>query len=227
MLVQNWADVLMVSLQNLWGGFITFLPALVGAVIIFVIGWLVAMALEKVIERVLKTIQVDRIFDQLGFMKAVQKAGLDWEFSGFVGWLAKWFVLIAFTLAAADILGLSQVANFLGDVVAYIPNILVSAFILLAAALISDFLERVVRASMQAADFAAPNTVGILIRWAIWIFAILAVFNQLGVAANLVNTLFMGFVAFLAVAGGLAFGLGGQGAAREWLERVSKELRGK
>lgn len=227
MLVQTWADVLMVSLQNLWGGFIAFLPSLVGAIVVFVIGWIVAMALEKVIERILKSIQIDRIFDQLGLMKAMQKAGLDWEFSGFVGWLVKWFVLIAFTLAAADILGLSQVASFLGDVVAYIPNILVSALILLAAAMISDFLERVVRASMQAAEFVAPNTVGLLIRWAIWIFAILAVFNQLGVAANLVNTLFMGFVAFLAVAGGLAFGLGGQGVAREWLERISKELRGK
>lgn len=227
MLVQTWADVLVASLQSLWGGFISFLPTLVGAIVVFVIGWIVAMALEKVIERILKSIQIDRIFDQLGFMKGVQKAGLDWEFSGFVGWLAKWFVLIAFTLAAADILGLSQVANFLKDVVIYIPNILVSALILLAAALISDFLERVVRASMQAAEFAAPNTIGILIRWAIWIFAILAVFNQLGVAANLINTLFMGFVAFLAVAGGLAFGLGGQGVARDWLERVSKELRGK
>lgn len=227
MLVQTWADVLMASLQNLWGGFIAFFPSLVGAIVVFVIGWIVAMALEKVIERILKSIQIDRIFDQLGLMKAMQKAGLDWEFSGFVGWLVKWFVLIAFTLAAADILGLSQVASFLGDVVAYIPNILVSALILLAAAMISDFLERVVRASMQAAEFVAPNTVGLLIRWAIWIFAILAVFNQLGVAANLVNTLFMGFVAFLAVAGGLAFGLGGQGVAREWLERISKELRGK
>lgn len=224
MLVQTWTDVVVVSLQNLWSGFVDFIPSLVGAVVVFVIGWILAMALGRVAARLLKALQVDKIFDQLGVMRAVHKAGIDWEFSGFIGWLVKWFLLIAFFLAAADILGLSAVAGFLGAVLGYIPNILVAALILLIAALLAEFLDKLVKASMQAADFMAPNLVGLVIRWSIWIFAFVAVLDQLGVATTIVNTFFMGLVAMLAVGGGLALGLGGQGVAKEWIEKISKEL---
>ena len=225
MLVQTWTDVVVDSLQNLWIGFVDFIPSLVGAIVVFVIGWILAMALGRVAARLLQALQVDKIFDQLGVMRAVHKAGIDWEFSGFVGWLVKWFLLIAFFLAAADILGLSAVAGFLGAVLGYIPNILVASLILLIAALLAEFLDKLVKASMQAAEFMAPNLVGLVIRWSIWIFAFVAVLDQLGVATTIVNTFFMGLVAMLAVGGGLALGLGGKDVAKEWIEKVSKELK--
>ena len=224
MIVQTWTDVIVLSLQNLWEGFVGFMPALFGALIVFIIGWIVAMALGRIVTRILQAIQIDKIFDQLGVMKAVHKAGLDWAFSGFVGWIVKWFILIGFFLAAADILGLSGVAVFLTAILAYVPNIFVAALILVIAALVSDFLEKIIGASIQAADFSIPKMMGVMIRWSIWIFALLAVFDQLGIASSLINTFFMGFVAFLALAGGLAFGLGGQGVAKEWLEKLSKEI---
>lgn len=227
MLVQTWTDVVIVSLQNLWNGFVEFIPSLGGAIVVFVVGWILAVALEKVTVRLLQALQIDKIFDQIGLMKAVHKAGMDWEFSGFIGWLVKWFLLIAFFLAAADILGWTAVADFLKDVLVYIPNIIVAALILLIAALLADFLEKIVKASMKAADFVAPNLVGIVVRWSIWIFAFIAIFDQLGIASSLVNTFFTGLVAMIALAGGLAFGLGGQGVAREWLEKFNKEVGGK
>ena len=227
MIVQTWTDVIVASLQNLWDGFVGFVPSLIGALVVFFVGWIIAVALGRLVTRVLNAIQVDKIFDQLGVMKAVHKAGLEWEFSAFIGWIVKWFLLIAFFLAAADILGLDEVAAFLTSVLAYIPNIFVAALILVIAALVSDFLEKVINASIKATEFSAPKVVGVMIRWAIWIFAFLAVFNQLGIATNLINTFFMGFVALLAIAGGLAFGLGGQGVAKEWLEELSKEIGGK
>ena len=224
MIVQTWTDVIMASLQNLWDGFVAFIPALLGALVVFIVGWLVAMALGRIVTRVLQAIQIDKIFDQLGIMKAVHKSGLDWEFSGFMGWIVKWFLLIAFFLAAADILGLNEVAAFLTAILAYVPNIFVAALILVIAALVSDFLEKLIKASIKAADFSAPKVVGVMVRWSVWIFAFLAVFNQLGIASTLINTFFMGFIAFLALAGGLAFGFGGQGVAKDWLEKLSKEI---
>ncbi len=224
MIVQTWTDVIMASLQNLWDGFVAFIPALLGALVVFIVGWLVAMALGRIVTRILQAIQIDKIFDQLGIMKAVHKSGLDWEFSGFMGWIVKWFLLIAFFLAAADILGLSEVAVFLTAILAYVPNIFVAALILVIAALVSDFLEKLINASIKAAEFSAPKVVGVMVRWAVWIFAFLAVFNQLGIASTLINTFFMGFIAFLALAGGLAFGFGGQGVAKDWLEKLSKEI---
>lgn len=225
MVVQNWSDIIVSSLQNLWEGFAGFIPSLIGAIIVFALGWLVAAALGRVVARALEVVQADKIFDTLGIMKAVHKAGLDWEFSGFMGWLTKWFLVIAFFLAAVDILGLKAVADFLNSILAYAPNIFVAAIILLIAALVSDFLEKLIKGSMKAAGFAAPSMVGLVVRWSVWIFAFLAIFDQLGIAENLVNTLFMGFVAFLAIAGGLSFGLGGQGVAREALEGIVKEMK--
>lgn len=226
-MIQTWSEVILSSLQGLWEGFVAFVPSLIGAIIIFALGWVIAAALGRLATRVLSVAQVDKIFDSLGVMKMVHKSGLDWEFSGFIGWLVKWFLVIAFFLAASDVLGLKEVANFLNSILGYIPNIFVAAIILLIAALVADFLEKLIKASMKAAGFAAPSTVGVMVRWSVWIFAFLAIFDQLGIAQNLVNTLFMGFVAFLAIAGGLAFGLGGQGVAKEMLEGLSKEMRGK
>ena len=227
MVFQNWAEVIVSSLQGLWGGFVAFIPSLIGAIIILVLGWLTAATLGRLTERILRVIQADKIFDSLGIMKAVHKSGLDWEFSGFIGWLARWFLIIAFFLAATDVLGLEEVASFLNSILAYVPNVFVAALILLIAALVSDFLERVIKGSMKAAGFAAPGMLGVVVRWSVWVFAFLAILDQLGIAENLVNTLFMGFVAFLAIAGGLSFGLGGQGVAKEVLEMLAKEMRGK
>lgn len=224
MIVQTWTDVIIASLQNLWEWFVGFIPSLFGAIVVFVVGWLIAMALGRLIAKVLAAAQIDKIFDQLGIVKAVHKAGLDWEFSGFVGWIVKWFLLIAFFMAAADILGLTEVASFLTAILTYAPNIFVAALILVIAAVVADFLEKIIRASIKAAEFTAPKMLGVMVRWAVWVFAFLAVFDQLGIASNLINTLFMGFVAFLAIAGGLAFGLGGQGVAKDWLEKLSKEI---
>lgn len=225
MIVQTWADVIIASLQNLWEGFVAFVPSLIAALVVFFIGWMIAVALGRLVARVLSSVQIDKIFDQIGVMKAVHKAGLEWEFSAFVGWVVKWFLLIAFFLAAADILGLEAVARFLSSILVYIPNIFVAALILVIAALVSDFLEKVIKASITAAEFSVPKVVGVMIRWGIWIFAFLAVFDQLGIAQNFLNTLFMGIVALLAIAGGLAFGLGGQGVAKDWLEKLWKEVK--
>jgi small-conductance mechanosensitive channel len=226
-MILDWSETIGLSLINLWDGFIAFVPELLGAIIVFFLGWLIAEALGKVLTRLLRALQVDKVFDTLGVMKAIHKGGLNWEFSGFIGWLVKWFLLIAFFLAAADILGLSELATFFNGVLMFVPNIFISAIILLMAALFADFLEKIIKSSMKAAGFSAPNTVGVVVRWSIWVFAILAIFDQLGIAQNLVNTLFMGFVAFLAIAGGLAFGFGGQGVAKEFLEGLSKEMKGK
>ena len=225
MIVQEWGEVVLISLQDLWASFVDFIPALVGALVVFIVGWIIAIALGKFVSRILETLQVDKFLDQVGVMKALHGAGIDWELSSLIGALVKWFFIIAFFLAAVDILGLTGVSEFLQDVLLYIPNVIVAAFILLVAALFADFLDKVVQTSMKATEMKSVRFVSLAVRWSVWTFAILAVLDQLGIATTLVNTLFMGFVAMLALAGGLAFGLGGQNAAKEFVEDVKKDLK--
>lgn len=224
MLAQVWLDTFVQSLQNLWLAFTGFIPSLFWAFVVFLVGWILAAVLSKAVMRVLETVQVDRLFDQLGIMKYLHDAGVSWEFSSIVGSLVRWFFIIAAFLAAVDILGLAELSGFITDILLYIPNIIVAAFILLVAAILASFLERVVTASMKATDMGPVKFVGVVIRWSIWGFAILAALSQLGVATALVQTLFTGFVAMLALAGGLAFGLGGQGVAKDVLERIRRDV---
>lgn len=225
MIVQAWGEIILQSLQDLWIQFVGVVPAIVGAIVVFVIGWIIAMAFDKVVTRVLQTLQIDKFLDQIGVMKSVHNVGIKWEFSEFVGWLVKWFFMIAFFLAAVDIIGLTGVADFIKSVLLYIPNVIVAALILIVAALVADFLDKVVHTSLKATSFSTSRMASIMVRWAVWIFAILAAINQLGIATSLVNTLFMGIVAMFALAGGLAFGLGGQGFAKDLLEEFRKDLK--
>ena len=225
MIIQTWTEMVLLSLQQLWAGFASFVPSLPGAVVVFVVGLLIAAALEKVVVRVLGMLQADKILDQLGAMQALRGAGMSLSVGVFVGALVRWFFVIAFFLAATDILGLTAVASFLQMVLLYIPNVIVAAAILTIAALVADLVEKFVRTAMRATEARSINFVASVVRWTIWIFGILGALSQLGVAESLINTLFIGIVAMFAIAGGLAFGMGGQQAAKDMLDDFRKSIK--
>ncbi|MEK7123952.1 MAG: hypothetical protein AAB851_03625, partial [Patescibacteria group bacterium] len=224
MIIQTWGDILIASFQSMWQGFIVFLPKLFGAVIIFIIGWIIAIALGKLIAQIIKAIKVDAVLAKLGFEEALLKAGLRLDSGAFVGTLVRWFLIIAFLLTAADILELTQITDFLHDILIYIPNVIVASVIILAAALISDIIQKIVKASVEAAGLKAGDLLAAVVKWSIWIFAVLAALVQLGLAVSLINTLFMGIIAMIAIAGGIAFGLGGKDVAGEVLGNIKRDI---
>lgn len=225
MIVQSWTETFVSSLQNLWVEFVAFLPFILGAFVVFVLGWVVAVVLGRAVVKLAQLAKVDMFFDRLGVMQHVRKAGLQWEVSTFLGGLVRWFFIIVTFLATVDLLGLEQLSSYIQDILLYVPNIVVAALILLVAAVLANFLEGVVKASMRATEVGPANFVGVVVRWSIWGFAVLAALSQLRVATSLVQILFMGFVAMLAIAGGLAFGLGGKDVARDVLDKVKKDIK--
>lgn len=224
MVLQTWGDVIVASLQQVWASVAAFVPFLVGALVVFIIGWIIAVALGKLVEQVVRALRVDALLGKLDFERTMARAGWKLNAGGFVGGLVKWFLIVVFLLAAANILGLTQVSDFLRDVLLYIPNVVVAALILIIAALVADVVEHVTRGSVEAAGYRGALA-GVVARWSIWVFAFVAVLLQLGIATALVQTLVTGFVAALALALGLAFGLGGKDTAAAFLERVRGELR--
>src|SRR3990167_7242071 len=172
MLVQTWGDVLIASFQQLWGGVVAFVPQLIVALIVFVIGWAIAVAVGKVVEQVIRGLKVDMALRSLGVEDAVSRAGMKMDSGAFVGGLVRWFFILVFLLAAIDVLGLSQVTEFLRTVVlTYIPQVIVAAFILLAAALLADFTRKVVVSGAKAADLPSSGFLGGVAKWSIWLFA--------------------------------------------------------
>jgi hypothetical protein len=227
MFVQTWADVILFSLQNLWQGFVLFLPSLLGAVIVFFVGLVIAAGLGKIIEKLVDALKVDRLLDQLGLGRILERGDIRLHSGRFVGVLVQWFFIIVTLLAVSDILSLEAFSDFLTQVLLYVPNVVIAVLIMLAGVVVAAFSARVVRASVMAARLHAAHFLGALTRWSILVFAFLAALSQLGIAGALVNTLIMGFVAMLAIAGGLAFGLGGRDAAAAWLEKLRSEMANK
>jgi len=225
-MVLDWYSVTFEALQGLWQGFVIFIPKLVGAIIIFIIGWFIAIAAGKLISEILKRIKFNQIFERGVWKEALEKAEFKIDASGFIGAICKWILVIVFLLVAVEILGLVQFADFLIKVLAYLPNVVVAALIFVVAVIIADILEKVVRAVVEGVRVGYGQVVGAIVRWSIWIFAILAILIQLKITPALLQTLFIGFVALIAIAGGIAFGLGGKEAAAELLQDFKKKLKG-
>lgn len=213
------------SFQQLWTGVIGFIPQLVVAIIIFIVGWVIAMALDRVVAQIFRALKVDRALESIGFEEPLARAGWQLDSGAFIGALVKWFVVIVFLVAAVDVLGLTQVNIFLSDVVlVYLPKVIVAAIILVASAVLADITQRVVTGSARAAHLPSAGFLGGVSKWAIWIFAILAALFQLGIAGPLVQTLFTGAVAAISLAVGLSFGLGGKEAAEKFIARLRSDI---
>lgn len=228
MIIQTWGEFLVASFQNLSLQILSVLPNLLISLIIFIVGWVVAMVVGGWVAQLLKAVRLDAALNSIGVGELINKAGYRLNSGVFLGRFVQAFIVIIFLITALDVLHLTQINLFLYEVVLnYIPNVIVAILMLLLAAVIADFLQKLVVASAKAADVVYAELLGGLTRWAVWIFAILAALNQLNIAAVFAQTLFTGLVAMLAIAGGLAFGLGGQQAAARYIEKLREDISSK
>lgn len=221
----NWYDVLLNSVQQLWFELAAFLPRFALAVIVFIIGWLVAVLVYRGIVALIDAIKLDRLLEPTGLNAFVARSGHGFSSGKIIGWLVKWFIIIAFLVAAFNIVGWDSVNAILTQIAIYIPRVILAAFVMFAGFIIADFVKRVVAGSTKATRFAQANLVGSFTKWVIIIFTLLIVLNLIGLAATVVNSLIIGFIAMIALAGGIAFGLGGKDVAREALENFQREIK--
>jgi hypothetical protein len=216
------------SLADLWFQFAAFLPSLIAALVVFFVGWALAIAAGRLVEKLFVVLRINQAFEHLrGLKAAAERAGLRLNVSLLIGEIVKWFLIIVTLLAATDILGLSEISSFLTAVLLYIPNVVVAALILIIAVVLSNFVYHTVQASIAAAGFTSATMVAAVSKWAIIIFALLAALTQLNVAVTLIQTLVTAFFAMIALAGGLAFGLGGKDLATRWLKKFETDLAGR
>lgn len=203
-----------------------YLPVIIFALIILVIGFLLGGLVGKALAHLVTMARVDKMLEKLGAMETFRRIGMNWNSGRVIGGLVKWFIIIVFLITALDMLGLSEVNLFLRQIVlVYVPSVIIAAIILVAGSVVADWASRAMRRASQMADMHAANFASSVVKWAIWIFTLMVVFTQLGIAQSFIQTLFVGVVAMLALAGGLAFGLGGRDHASRVLDGVSKMVK--
>lgn len=227
MLIQTWTDVLVSSLQNLWLQVVSWLPSLIGALLVFIVGLVVAAGLGSLTEKVVRTLKLDALLRKLGMEEYTRRANLELNSGHFIGQLVYWFILLAFLLAASDILGFFALSGFIRDILIYLPNLVIGILIMLAGLIVANIVRHLVRASVMGAKLHAAKYLGSAAWWVVMVFAGLASLVQLGIAVSIINTLITGIIAMISLAGGLAFGLGGKDYAAHLLQNLRDELEGR
>lgn len=225
MLLTTWGEAILSAFFGLWPGVLQVVVLLLVAIIIFAVGWVVGSFVGKLFARGLRAIKIDTALREAGVESTLERGGVSLDTGAFLGALVKWFVVAVFLLAAFQVLGLTQVTEFLQVVVVnYLPRVIIAVLILLVAAVIADVVKRIVAASVSAAGIRSGKMIGSIAKWAILVFAVLAALDQLQVAPTLIQTIAMGIVVAFSLAFGLAFGLGGRDAAARAIERMEREV---
>lgn len=220
----TWGDVFNTSLQSLWFGFVQFAPRLVVSVVFFIIGWVLGSLVASAIEQVFSSLKVDSIFKSIGAESFFKKAGVNLDTGHFVGQVVKWFVIVVFLLPSLNLVGLNDVSSFLGNgVLGFLSQVIIAAFVLIIAAVVSDGLSKTVLATAKAMDLRAAGMLATIAKYAVWVFAIIIALGKLGLG-DYMNILFSGIVAMLALAGALAFGLGARDAAGRFISKIGEEI---
>jgi hypothetical protein len=225
MIVSQSAGAVQGSFGDLWYIVLNSVPSLIAAVIVLIVGWIIGVILYRLIVEAVKVLRIDDVMKSAGLSEAAKDIGFKLDTGRFLGTLVMWFVILSALAASLQILNLTTVTIVIEQVVLlYLPHVIIAALILILAAVVADLVKKIVSGSARAAGSRHGNFAGTVAKWAIWIFAIMTIMTQLGIGVELINTLFTGFVIAMALAFGLAFGLGGRDAAARTIEHVRSEM---
>lgn len=222
-------DWSLVIIQPFLQGLVAFVINLLLAIIVFIIGYLISVGIGKLVAEILKSVKFNKLFEKEGWKTALQRARIDVDPSGFIGAIFKWVFVIVSLLIAVDILNLTQFANFLTNVLNYLPSVVGAALILVVAVIISDVVEKLVRVSVERMKVGYGYLATSVVKWSIWIFTIFLILDQLlpnnDLIVALYSSLVYGIVGALALGLGLAIGLGGKDVAAEILQDMKNKLQ--
>lgn len=220
-MLEETRNTLISSLNSAIAAVIEFVPRLIAGTLILLIGIVIASIVKQLILALTKSLKIDSYLGKYG----VPELRPNYTWSDLIAEIVRWFVIIIFLIPTADIWGLPRIGTLLNEILLYLPNVFVAVIIGLVGLVLARLAHDVILASVKGINKDSAELIATATQWAINIFVVLAVLNQLGVATDLIRILFTGFVAMIALAGGIAFGLGGQKNAGEILDGIKKRLK--
>lgn len=225
MTVKDWSSITLDSLSSSWNRIINAFPAVIGAIVILIIGVLIAYLLRWAVATILKAANVQRLFEQITFAQTLKKAKINNDIAIITSQFIWWVTIIFFLLPAANILGINQVGDSLNSILNYLPNIGITVVLVLLGVLIANFVSKVVKATATTVDSATGDLVAAIARYGVYIFTFLLALSQLGIPSTVWNYLVIGFTAALAIGIGLSFGLGGKDSATDLIKKLRTDFR--
>lgn len=200
-------------------------PSIFWSGLVLLLGILVAKWMAALTCAFISRIRLNQILKRMGLEEALSKIDASLNAPKFFGELVKWFFIVLSLMASSEILGLTQFSQFLEKVIGYFPNIFISALIFVVAVFLSDFSQKIVVGTLKEEKITYSRFLGRMIRWAIWLLAILAILYQLQITPSLILVIFIGMVATTSIALGIAFGLGGKDLAVKILKELEEKFK--
>lgn len=212
-------DLLRITLEK-WQTIVTLFPSIAAALAMILFGFLLAQAASLLIVGLAQQLKLEFISEKIGLRNFLNRLHVKSNPSRVIAKGVKGYIIFLFFIEATKIAQLKQVADFLAVIIGYIPNVIVALLIMLVGIQIGNGLQTIVATSLNLAQSRTATVLGIVSKTIFIAFAVLAALSQLDIATILVQTLFIGFIGMLMIAGGLAFGLGGKEVVREMLEEM-------
>ena len=219
----EWDNLIVEPIRGMLTKILGYLPTLLGALIILIVGWIIAKIIKGVVNRVLKVIRFDKLADKAGISEVLHKGGLKATAGEVLSGLVYWLVIIMVLVMVVNALGTPQASGVLERLFAYIPNVIAALFVIVIGMFLASFVSQIVSTAASNANLPKPDMLAGISRWAIIIFAATISLRQLGIAPLLVSTTFNIFFAGVCLALALAFGLGGKDAAADYLDQLRKK----
>jgi len=215
--------------QNIFEPFLQSLmnisPAIFWAILVFFVGWFISKWIGQIAAAFLSKIRLNQVLKRMGLEEALTKIDTRLNAPKFFGEIVRWFFVILFLMATSEILGLTQFSQFLEKVIGYYPNIFIATLIFVVAVFLADFSQKIVVGTLEKEKITYSRFLGRAIRWAIWLFAILAILYQLQITPSLILAILIGMVATISIALGIAFGLGGKDLAAKILKELEEKFK--
>jgi len=202
-----------------------FSQGLISAVVIMIVGLIFGHEFGKLTTSLVKNTGIDKVLEKMGMKKFLKKGGIRFSMENLAGWLVKWFFIFFALMTAVDSLGLPQTSDFLDKMLSYIPSLIAALAILTIGMIISQMIFEAFEATAKATDIKMYHLAAIGVKYLLIIVTVLVAFEQVGIKTEILSIFAGGFSLMLALAGGLAFGLGGQYYARELLEDFKNNMK--
>jgi len=225
--VIEWENLIVEPIRQMLTRIMAYLPVLLGALIILIVGWIVAKAIRRIVDWLLKAVHFDTLADKAGISAVLRKGDLKILARQVISGLVYWLIMIMVLVMTVDALGLPKASDVLASLFAYVPKVIAALFILVVAMFLASFVSGIVRIAAGNANLPKPNLLAGISRWAIIIFAVTISLAQLGIAPLLVTATFNIILGGIVLALALAFGLGGKDAAAKYLEELKQKRSGK
>ncbi len=221
--VIEWGNLIVEPVQKMLTRIMAYLPVLLGALIILIVGWIVAKAIRRLVDWLLKTIRFDVLADKAGISAILKKGDLGVSARAVVSNIVYWLIIIMVLVMTVDALGLPKASDVLESLFSYIPKVIAALLVLIVAMFLASFVSGIVRTAAGNANLPKPEILAGVSRWAIIIFAVTISLEQLGIAPILVTATFNIILGGICLALALAFGLGGKDIVAKYLEELRKK----